>query len=101
MIKEDFLIQSALHPVDSYCSPEKTTEMIRLVMRFHEKMTKAVEQGVPLQKILDIPVRQEIARCKIEPSEKFGEVSKGIEERLEDQFKQLTAEFLKSEGPPA
>jgi len=100
MIKEDFLMQSALHPVDSYCSPEKTTEMIRLVMMFYEKMAKAIEQGVSLQKILDIPVRQDIARCKIEPSEKFGEVSKAIEERLEDQFKQVTAEVLKSEGPP-
>lgn len=101
MIKEDFLMQSALHPVDSYCSPEKTTEMIRLVMMFYEKMAKAIEQGASLQKILDIPVRQDIARCKIEPSEKFGEVSKAIEERLEDQFKQLTAEVLKSEGSPA
>ncbi len=101
MIKEDFLIQSALHPVDSYCSTEKTTDMMRLVLKFHERMAKAVEQGVPLQKILDIPVRQEIARCKIEPSEKFGDVSKGIEERLEDQFRQLTAEFLGSEGSSA
>ena len=101
MIKEDFLVQSALHPVDSYCSPEKTSEMIRLVMNFHEKMAKAVEEGVPLQRILDIPVRQEIARCKIEPSEKFGEVSKGIADRLEDQFGQLTTEFLSSEGRPA
>jgi V/A-type H+-transporting ATPase subunit A len=101
MIKEDFLMQSAVHPVDSYCSPEKTTEMIRLVMRFHERMSKAVEQGVPLQKILDIPARQEIARAKIEPSEKFGAVAKGIEERIDSQFQQLTAESVSSEGAHA
>ena len=101
MIKEDFLMQSAQHPIDSYCSPEKTTEMIRLILKFHERMTKAVEQGVPLQRILDIPVRHDIARCKIEPSEGFGEVAKGIEQRLEDQFRQLTAEAVSSEGSPA
>jgi V/A-type H+-transporting ATPase subunit A len=101
MIKEDFLIQSALHPVDSYCSPEKTTEMIRLIMKFHEKMGKAVEQGVSLQRILDMPVRHEIARCKIEPSQKFGEVSKRIEENLEGQFKKLTAEISGTEAPAA
>lgn len=101
MIKEDFLIQSALHPVDSYCSPEKTTEMIRLIMKFHEKMEKAVEQGVLLQRILDMRVRPEIARCKIERSEKFGEVAKRIEENLEDQFKKLIAEIHGVEGPPA
>ncbi len=101
MIKEDFLMQSALHPVDSYCSPEKTTDMMRLILKFHERMAKAIEQGVPLQRILDAPVRQEIARCKIEPSEKFAEVSKGIDERIGEQFKQLTAEFLSPEGPQA
>jgi V/A-type H+-transporting ATPase subunit A len=101
MIKEDFLMQSAQHPIDSYCSPEKTTEMIRLILKFHERMAKAVEQGVSLQRILDIPVRHDIARCKIEPSEGFGEVAKGIEQRLEDQFRQLTAEAVSSEGSPA
>lgn len=101
MIKEDFLMQSAQHPIDSYCSPEKTTEMIRLILKFHERMTKAVEQGVSLQRILDIPIRHDIARCKIEPSEGFGEVAKRIEQRLEDQFRQLTAEAVSSEGSPA
>jgi V/A-type H+-transporting ATPase subunit A len=99
MIKEDFLIQSALHPVDSYCSPEKTTAMMRLIMKFQKKMEKAVEDGVPLQRILDLPVRQEIARSKIEPSEQFDEVSRKIEENLDDQFSKLTAETQSLEAP--
>ena len=92
MIKEDFLIQSALHPVDSYCSPEKTTAMIRLITDFHGRMLKAIEQGVALQRILDIPVRQEIARCKIEPPDQFEEVVTRIERNLETEFGQLAAE---------
>jgi V/A-type H+-transporting ATPase subunit A len=99
MIKEDFLIQSALHPVDSYCSPEKTTAMMRLIMKFHSKMEQAVEDGVPLQRVLDIPVRQEIARCKIEPSERFEEVARKIEENLDDQFSKLTSEIHSTEAP--
>ena len=101
MIKEDFLIQSALHPVDSYCSPEKTTAMMRLIMKFHKKMERAVEDGVTLQRILDLPVRQEIARCKIEPSERFDELAARIEGNLDDQFSKLTAETHGSEGPQA
>ena len=101
MIKEDFLIQSALHPVDSYCSPEKTTDMMRLILKFHKKMGKAVEDGIPLQGILDLPVRHEIARCKIEPSERFDEVARRIEGNLEEQFSKLTAETHGSEGSPA
>jgi V/A-type H+-transporting ATPase subunit A len=101
MIKEDFLIQSALHPVDSYCSPEKTTAMMRLIMKFHKKMEKAVEDGVTLQRILDLPVRQEIARCKIEPSERFDELAARIDGNLDDQFRKLAAETHGSEGPQA
>jgi V/A-type H+-transporting ATPase subunit A len=101
MIKEDFLIQSALHPVDSYCSTEKTTDMMRVILKFHKKMDRAVEEGLPLQKILDLPVRQEIGRCKIEPSERFGEVAKRIEGNLEDQFTKLTAEAHGAGGSPA
>jgi len=101
MIKEDFLIQSALHPVDSYCSPEKTTEMMRLILKFHKKMEEAVEDGAPLQRILDLPVRQEIARCKIEPSEKFAEVAKRIEGNLDDQFSKLIAETRSAEAQQA
>jgi V/A-type H+-transporting ATPase subunit A len=97
MIKEDFLIQSALHPVDSYCSPEKTTAMMRLILDFHKKMEEAVEGGVPLQRILDLPVRQEIARCKIEPSEQFDAVGKRIEGNLNDQFGKLTTEIRSAE----
>ena len=101
MIKEDFLIQSALHPVDSYCSPEKTTDMIRLILNFHKKMERAVEDGASLQRILDLPVRQEIGRCKIEPSERFGEVAKRIEGNLDDQFNKLSAGTDGSEVPKA
>jgi V/A-type H+-transporting ATPase subunit A len=97
MIKEDFLIQSALHPVDSYCSPEKTAAMMELIMKFHAKMADSVELGVPLQKILDVPVRHEIARCKIEPPEKFEDIAKQITDRMEEQFKELSAEFLGAE----
>jgi len=101
MIKEDFLIQSALHPVDSYCSTEKTIDMMRLILKFHKKMDEAVEHGLPLQRILDLPVRQEIGRCKIEPSERFAEVAKRIEGNLEDQFSKLNAETHGAEGSSA
>ncbi len=92
MLKEDFLVQSALHPVDSYCSMEKTFRLVSLIMNFYLKMREAVEKGVPLQKILEIPVKEEIARSKIQPSEKFDAISKEISGRLEQQFNELLAE---------
>lgn len=94
MIKEDFLIQSALHPVDSYCSPEKTFRLMSLIMRFYEGMKAGVERGVSLQRALEVPAKEEIARAKIHPSETFDQLAKEIEGKMEQQFQSLSSEAL-------
>lgn len=94
MIKEDFLIQSALHPVDSYCSPQKTFRLMSLIMRFYEKMKIGVDKGVSLQRALELPAKEEIARAKIHPSETFEELAKSIGTRIEQQFETLTTDLL-------
>jgi V/A-type H+-transporting ATPase subunit A len=94
MIKEDFLIQSALHPVDSYCSPEKTFHLMSLIMRYYENMKIAVEKGISLQRALEIPAKDEIARAKIEPSETFESLAKDLENRIEQQFSALSPEVV-------
>lgn len=94
MIKEDFLIQSALHPVDSYCSPEKTFRLMSLIMRFYEKMKTGVDKGISLQRALELPAKEEIARAKIHPSETFQELAKDIEAKIEQQFQTLSTELL-------
>lgn len=94
MIKEDFLIQSALHPVDSYCSPEKTFRLMSLIMKFYNRMRLGVDRGVSLQRALDVPAKEEIARAKIHPSETFEELAKDIETRMDQQFESLSSDLL-------
>lgn len=94
MIKEDFLIQSALHPVDSYCSTEKTFQLMSLILKFYHKMTTAVEKGVPLQLALETSAKQEIARAKIHPSETFNQLSKEIERKMDEEFHALSKEAV-------
>ena len=94
MIKEDFLIQSALHPVDSYCSPEKTFRLMWLIMKFYDRMKNVVDKGISLQRALDLPAKDEIARAKIHPSETFDQLAGGLEVKIEQQFQDLTKEIL-------
>lgn len=94
MIKEDFLIQSALHPVDSYCSPEKTFSLMSLILKFYEKMKESTEKGVPLQRALEIPVKDEIARAKIQPSQTFDAFAKELTAKMDHEFEKLTSELL-------
>jgi V/A-type H+-transporting ATPase subunit A len=96
MIKEDFLIQSALHPVDSYCSPEKTALLMSLIMKFYVRMKQSTEKGIPLQRALEIPAKDEIARAKIQPSEIFKEFADGLSTRIDDQFQELTKEIVEA-----
>jgi V/A-type H+-transporting ATPase subunit A len=94
MIKEDFLIQSALHPVDSYCSPEKTFGLMSLILKFYEKMKESTEKGVPLQRTLEIPVKEEIARAKIQPSQTFGAFAKELTTKMDHEFEKLSSDLI-------
>ncbi len=94
MIKEDFLIQSALHPVDSYCSPQKTFLLMSLIMRFYEKMKTATDKGLSLQRALEVPAKEEIARAKIRPSETFEAFAKDLSTKIDEQFQALSKELV-------
>jgi V/A-type H+/Na+-transporting ATPase subunit A len=64
MIREDFLQQSAYHDVDSFCSLDKQYWMLRVILSFHERVDQAMGKGVPLVKILKLPIKTEIGRMK-------------------------------------
>ena len=89
MIKEDFLIQYAYHPVDSYCAPEKAYQMIKMIIRFYKRMQKAVDENIPLQKVLDLPVKTEISRMRLQPSEKFQQYATELSARTDHEFDNL------------
>jgi len=96
MVKEDFLRQSAYHPVDTYCSGEKTYQMLRLILKFYERTKSAVDRGIPLEKILSLPVKEEIARMKIVPPSDFEKVSEELDKHIDEQFNQLSSEILEA-----
>jgi len=90
MIKEDFLMQHAYNPADSYCDKRKTYDMMRLIVGYYKLMQKAVDEGIPLQKIVDLPVKTEIGRMRLQSADKFDDFTKTIGQRMETEFQQLT-----------
>jgi V/A-type H+-transporting ATPase subunit A len=89
IIREDFLMQSAYHPIDSYCSIKKCLFMLKVAIGFYESMLKTVEHGTPIKSVLSLPIVEEIARMKLTPPEKVDEAFKGIETRMVEQFNSL------------
>ena len=64
MIREDFLQQSAYHEIDSFCPLEKQYWMLKVILTFYDRTSEAMNRGVALNKILKLPLKQEIGRMK-------------------------------------
>src|SRR5437764_1780704 len=89
MIKEDFLMQAAYNPADTYCDKTKIDLMIKLILDYHKIMQKAVDENIPLQKILDLPVKIEIDRMRLTAGDNFPSFAEHIEEELNKEFKSI------------
>ena len=90
-IREDYLQQNAFHEVDTYASLSKQYEMLKLVLKFMKEANKALDAGVYLEKILNIQVRDKIARSKYIPETEIDKM-KEIEKELEDEIQKLIIE---------
>ena len=71
MLREDFLQQNAFDDIDTYCAPEKQYKMLQTILLFQKEAVAAVNRGVPIQKIVALPVKEDIARMKYVPQDEF------------------------------
>lgn len=86
-IREDYLHQNAFHEVDTYTSLEKQHKMMRLILGFYHCANDALDNGVELNDILNLPVREQIGRSKyIEEShiDKFSEIERTIKKQINE-----------------
>jgi len=91
-IREDFLHQNAYHEVDTYSSLKKQYLMLKLILFFYDKSVEALQKGVELDSIIELPVRVDIARAKYIPEEEMGERFDKLIEKVEESFRSLTEE---------
>jgi V/A-type H+-transporting ATPase subunit A len=69
MLREDFLQQFAFDEVDAYCPPKKGYWILRTIMAFSDAAVAALNRGVSLRQILELPIRDTIAGLKTTPHE--------------------------------
>ena len=70
MLREDFLQQIAFDEIDSFCSLEKQFGMLRVIITFYDHALESIRRGVVLTQILELPIKNEIARMKEIPNDK-------------------------------
>jgi V/A-type H+-transporting ATPase subunit A len=89
-IREDFLHQNAFHPQDTYTSLRKQYLMLRTILHFHHSGLKGLEEGIELEKILGLEIREDIAKMKYLPEDDVGIID--IYMDVDSVFKELTQE---------
>ena len=94
-VREDCLHQNSFHEVDTYTSLKKQHMMMVLVNEFFDRATDALKDGASLQKLISMPVREQIGRFKYVTEDKLDEEFKQVDETLSAQ---IAAAFVKEEG---
>ena len=85
-IREDFLHQNSFHEVDTYTSLKKQYMMMKLVNAFYDRAVDALSQGASLQKLISMPVREQIGRFKYVKEDALDQEFAKVEEELSAQI---------------
>ncbi|MDW5561632.1 MAG: V-type ATP synthase subunit A [Methanomassiliicoccus sp.] len=84
MIREIFLQQNAYHKVDTYCPLPRQYKVMKLIKQFSDLSKKAVEADVSVDAIVELPVRNRLAKAKYEEN---------IDQELDAVGKEMSGQF--------
>jgi V/A-type H+-transporting ATPase subunit A len=98
LIKEAVLQQSALDPVDSYCSPQKQFELLDLVLQFHDGGMELIDLGVPVEQLTELPFGGELKRLKSTVTNDDLQQLGGYAEKIRGSFDAMRAEYSSREA---
>lgn len=90
-IREDYLMQSAFDDIDTYTSLKKQLKMMQLIKAFYDLGQQALDQGVAIQQIIELPVRERIAKAKFIPESEFDARWAEIHREITESFERLKA----------
>ena len=93
LIREGVLQQSALDPVDSYASPAKQYALLSLMLAIHERGAALLGAGVPVTRLLELPVLAKARRAKSEYASDAAADIDAVGTDAQKEFDRLLAEY--------
>ena len=85
-IREDFLHQNAFDEVDTYTPLEKQHDMMLLILQYYEKSQAALQEGADIEKLIALPVREQIGRFKYTPADQLRQAFEAVSLQLEREL---------------
>lgn len=92
-VREDFLQQNAFQEEDSYTSLNKQLGMLRIILQWQDQAMQLLTENVPLDPILDMPIREDISRMKYIPETKWEESAQALSDKIEQDARALSAHW--------
>ena len=90
MIREVFLQQNAFSDNDAFSSLEKSAGLLEALLAFHDACREQLDREVSLSRILDLPIRKDLARLRDVPNEAFAERTRQVIEAMKTALAELT-----------
>jgi V/A-type H+-transporting ATPase subunit A len=88
LLREGFLQQNALHPIDAYCVPEKQVALLELFVWLHDQGADLLASGVPIARLRQqvdlarlIRLKEDVPNDK---AEQISQVRQEIARKLQD-----------------
>ena len=88
-IREDYLQQNAFSDTDAYTPLQQQYALASLILYFKEKAEAAIDRGADIQKISELPVREQIGRAKAVAFDQFEERYAQIRKEIDRQLDKL------------
>lgn len=98
IIRIGFLQQNAYHKEDTFVPLNKQFKMLNLINNLYEYAYKAVKQGIPISKIKNRDLYEEITKIKYNiPNDDLSGIDL-LEEKVENFYKELIDDYGRREG---
>ena len=89
LVNDAVLRQSSFSEVDRYCSPQRQTAILSVIIRFIGLARAAVDRGVHPERIRDLPIQRTLQRIGEEYGEDRIADIRGLWQRLDSEFANL------------
>jgi V/A-type H+-transporting ATPase subunit A len=99
LLKNGFLQQSAIDPVDTFCTPTKQVQLLRAFVTFYRRARDIVSAGAPIARIRELPVIQQLQRAKSAIANDDRDALFALLSALDEEFGDLEREYVRDVRP--
>ncbi len=92
LVNDAVLRQSSFSETDRYCSPQRQTAILGIIVRFLDLARTAVDAGASAEEVANLPVRLTLQRIGEEYGEDRVAQIRALWQQLEHEFARLTRE---------